>query len=121
MDSELDLNIDQLRDVKVALSERIREGLKADGKEIKALPAYLAPPANDLSGTALVMDTGGTNMRAALVEIDGLSEAHITKGPIKKRLPVRSDRKLTRDEFFEIQAALVSELDPPKGLALIHI
>ena len=38
------LSQEQLEETATILSERIKQGLVRDGQEIKAIPAYLAPP-----------------------------------------------------------------------------
>src|SRR5688500_12578551 len=115
--SPLRLDDARLEEIRAALRERIEVGLARDGTEIKCLPAHLPPPPDGLIGDALVLDTGGTNMRAAMVSIDG-SKAEVVRGPIKKRLPVRDGQQLSREEFFRAQAALVAELAAPKDLPL---
>lgn len=105
---------EDLAEVRAALVARIREGLEADGRQIKALDAHVGPPARDLSGQALVVDIGGTNMRAATVELaDG--GATIVGGPISKRLDLR-ESPASREEFFDAQAALARELGGASGL-----
>ena len=64
-----DLTTEQLRQVVAAYKERIVEGLANSDREIAALPTYLGLPDGSEKGKALVVDTGGTNMRAALVEL----------------------------------------------------
>jgi hexokinase len=114
--SELNLSLDQLEEVRAALRIRIREGLAEDGREIKALPAYLPPPPPALEGRALVMDVGGTNMRAALIELSE-GEARVVSGPRSRRFEARSaDKTLSGEEFFDLQAKLICDLEPPGGL-----
>src|SRR5688572_2145991 len=113
--SPLRLDDARLEEVRTVLRERIELGLAKDGTEIKCLPAHLPPPPDGLEGEAIVLDTGGTNMRAATVAIRGKA-ASIERGPIKKRLPVRDGQQLDRDAFFDAQAALVAELGAAKDL-----
>lgn len=105
----------QLTDVRDQLSEAIEAGLAADGQAVAALPAYLRPPPPNLRGEALVVDTGGTNMRAAWIEFrdDGM---HIKAGPESRLLDVRGDKRIDRAAFFRMQAELVEALSPPRGL-----
>ncbi len=118
MFEELELSKDQKQDIRLALRMRILEGLAAPGKEIKALPAYLPYPDPDLKGTAIVVDAGGTNMRAALVELRGGGEVEVTAGPLKDTIPDGRKVKVTAYEFFSAQARLVEKLSPPSGLPL---
>jgi hexokinase len=60
-----------------ALQKRIGEGLREDGQEIRCLPTYINPRAGISSGKALVLDLGGTNFRATIVEFaDGKAKVH---------------------------------------------
>ncbi len=111
----LSLTTDQLQEIRRALADKITEGLSSDGEEIRALPSYFGAPDRTHSGRALVIDTGGTNMRAAVVEVDK-GRAAVVSGPIKRTLPMREGSTITADEFFAAQAALAKELAPPAGL-----
>lgn len=113
---ELELSLEQLREIAQLLAQRIEEGLREDGKEIGCLPTYLALPSGKQSGRALVVDTGGTNTRAALVNLkahDGKVEA----GPNARKVPDgREGEALSADFFFGTQA---EQADPfPKDTAL---
>ncbi len=106
----------QLRDIRDAMAQAIQAGFSSDGQQVAALPAYLAPPRTDLVGEALVVDTGGTNMRAAWVELGPGDTSRIKAGPIAKRLELRGDKRVDREGFFRMQADLVDALGAPKGL-----
>ncbi len=112
---QLTLSSEQLKDVADALKARIEEGLGAEGQEIKALPSYFHSPDRSVGGSAVVLDTGGTNMRAAVVEL-AAGEGKVTHGPLKKTLPMREGESLSAEEFFRAQAQLVAELGAPPGL-----
>ena len=115
--SDLDLDLDRLEEVRRALVARVAAGLEADGREIRALPAYFPPPPRGLGGEALVMDCGGTNMRAARVSLQPGSPAQVIAGPLQRRLPVREEGgDLDGPAFFDLQASLLAELEPPPGL-----
>lgn len=111
----LNLSLQQLGEIRDALAARIAEGLNAEGKQIRALPSYFGAPQRSVSGEALVIDTGGTNMRAAVVAVaDG--KARVVAGPLKRTLPVRMGEKLSGEEFFAAQASLVTELGAGSSL-----
>lgn len=105
------LNRRQLEEVRSALAERIAEGLKEEGEQIRALLTYLPPPAGPTKGYAVVVDCGGTNMRAALVNI---GSRKIEAGPYEGPILDGRDQPVTSDQFFDAQAALVAKLDPPR-------
>lgn len=113
--SPLHLSRAQLEGVRLRLRDRIEEGLSKNGAEIGALLSYYPPPDRELEGSALVIDTGGTNMRAAVVKLDKGGRSQVTHGPLKKRLTVR-DQAMTAREFFAAQAELAREIGAPKGL-----
>lgn len=116
--SPLSLDSTQLADVAETLEHRIREGLAADGRQIKALPAHLSPPTHAVSGRALVVDAGGTHLRAAVVRVDG-AEATVEAGPQTAELPVRGrGAGLDAEGFWTLQADRVEALAPPAGLPL---
>ena len=102
----LDLNLAQLREVADILTQRISQGLQADDQEIGCLPTYLDLPTGRQSGNALVVDTGGTNTRAALVELLPL-DGHILAGPNSRKVPDgREGAPLSADFFFAAQAEM---------------
>lgn len=107
----------QLADVAGALEHRIREGLAFDGKEIKALPAYLEPPAVGLQGEAVVVDAGGSNVRAAHVRLGGEGD-QVLAGPAGGPLPVRGEDAMSAYDFWHMQAEFVERCRPPAGLPL---
>lgn len=104
----------ELVEIRDTLVRRIREGLATHGAEIKALPAYLGPATPTTEGRAIVLDTGGTNMRAAIVELlEG--RLRILAGPVEGRVPGVTHR-VSRVEFFGAQAELISSLSPETNL-----
>lgn len=105
-----------LQDIRADLRARIAEGLADDGREIRALPAWVGCPPQSLTGRALVVDVGGTNLRAAQVRLTDRG-AVVEKGPVTSRLDARGGAA-TRDDFFGQHAALVAALAPDDGLPL---
>lgn len=114
----LSLSSALLVEVSRTLTARIEAGLRSDGREIKALPSHLGPPDPGTRGAVLAFDTGGTNMRAALIEVDEQG-ARVSKGPVERRVPDGRDGAAVRaEEFFGAHADLAEELgarDLPVG------
>ena len=109
--SGFDLTIEQLQEISETYERRIREGLATSGLEIGALPTYLGLPDGTQTGKALVIDTGGTNMRAATVELKP-RDGEIISGPVTDKVPDGRDGvALSADAFFEAQAALADRVD----------
>ena len=103
------LTENQLVDTADLLTARVEEGLAADGCEIKCLPAWLSRPAPGLTGEALALDAGGTNVRAARLRI-APGAATLLAGPASAPLPTGRDEPIDAPVFFSPQAALVREV-----------
>ena len=115
--SSFKLNHKQLEEIRDTLSDRIKIGLQKDNTEIKAMPAFLPSPPKGLDGEVLVLDTGGTNMRAAVVKINADGTESIVKGPVHDTVPSGRDGKaVSAEEFFGAQAKLAASLEPARGL-----
>ncbi|MBS2036679.1 hypothetical protein JST97_16940 [bacterium] len=111
-----DLSLDQLNDIRIALRERISQGLAGEGAQVACLPAYLSRPDSEKHGEALVVDAGGTNVRAAWVRLSG--KAEILKGPLSGTLPDGRSRPVHAPEFFGYQSDLLRQLGAPEGLPM---
>ena len=108
----LNLTLGQLRDVRDALDRRIRRGLQLHDQEIKALPAYLSRPHDMPKGDAIALDTGGTNMRAARVQLGGKTPYELFGDPVSDNQLLNTARtpgQVTDVRFFEKQAELIVE------------
>lgn len=110
------LNLQQLNDIRQALVERMHQGLAQDGQQVACLLAYLAPPRVGLRGRALVVDAGGTNVRAALVEL--AEKPEVVRGPLSDTLPDGRSSPVNSAEFFRFQADMVWKLETPLDLPL---
>jgi hexokinase len=109
--NELRPTFDAIRACRALFRARIAEGLKESQQEIKALPAFLSPPRRGTSGEALVVDIGGTNCRAALVQCDASGGQKVVAGPVGATLPVRDGGRLeSAAAFFDFQAALAAQV-----------
>ncbi len=114
---DIALDLPRLTAVRDALTARIEEGLAHDGRQIRALPAFLRPPRSGAAGRVLALDAGGTNLRAAVVELAADGSGHITSGPVQATIPDGRDGARTdRAAFFAAHVALVRQLDGARGL-----
>jgi hexokinase len=108
----LELSHERLARVRDRLAQSIRAGLAKPGQEIKALPAYLRRPKPGISGRAVVLDVGGSKMRAAAVEMTN-GEARLLGPIVENEMMQRAAREeVSRDEFFAAQAELVLRAYP---------
>jgi hexokinase len=115
--TNFELSIQQLQEIVALYRDKIAEGLKADRQQIGCLPTYLGLPSGQQSGRALVVDTGGTNMRAALINLKP-ADGEILSGPVAKRVPDGRDGvPLEADQFFDAQAKLAEDLVGLEGEA----
>ncbi|MFH1038257.1 MAG: hypothetical protein V1789_06265 [PVC group bacterium] len=105
----------ELEDIRATLAERIREGLKKEEGEIGALPTYLAPPGAGGGGEALVIDIGGTNIRAAGIRMTGSGTVVISPEPATTPLVSEWDSAAS---FFDRQAELALFLGPASNLPI---
>lgn len=109
--TRFELSLDQLHDIASALKVKVAEGLRADGSEIACLPTHLGLPSGQEQGEALVVDTGGTNTRAARVILCS-SGGTIVAGPCAQKVPDGREKPLSRDSFFNAQASMAASLGP---------
>ncbi|MGE5395190.1 MAG: hexokinase family protein [Candidatus Saccharibacteria bacterium] len=110
MQNPFELSNEQLIEIAGNLKQKIETGLEHDGTEIKCLPTYIHPKKDGISGTATVFDLGGTNFRAAIVnigekpQIEGLEEKDITE---------MKAQQFTQKDLFNSQAEVIKQLDLP--------
>lgn len=103
------LTDNQLIDTADLLAVRVQEGLAMDGGEIRCLPAWLARPGVALSGDALALDAGGTNVRAARLRLAAGAVSFLS-GPSEGALPTGREAPIDAAVFFDAQAARVREV-----------
>ncbi len=104
------LKTKQLKEIALSLQTKVERGLSEKDTEIQCLPTFINPNTNINKGKALVLDLGGTNYRAALVDfVDGKPEIHPENG-WKKDLSVMKTPGFTREQLFKEIADLISEL-----------
>lgn len=106
----------RLIDIARCFCDKTGEGMLENNRDIKCLPAYI-PVRRSVSGKALVLDVGGTRMRAAVVSVDGRN-FRVEKGPLEETLPLKRGEPLARQVFLNAQADLIANLDPGPGLPL---
>ena len=67
---DFELSQAQLLEIAQVLKSKILEGLHASAQEIAGLPTYVPGDASPQHGQALIVDFGGTNVRAAVVSLE---------------------------------------------------
>ena len=112
-----ELRKEQLLDIARVLADRVREGLSHDDRELACLPSYIPLKQVPQKGQALVMDFGGTNVRAALVALEE-GQLRIERGPVAQAIPLKRGEVLDRESFLSNFGDLIASLEPPQDLPL---
>ncbi|MDR2916999.1 MAG: hexokinase [Tannerella sp.] len=100
----------ELKTIADNLQEKIEFGLKKDGTEILAIPTYINPKEEMEDGRVLALDWGGTNFRAAIVELAKGREPVIVEAK-KKLLSAKETIGFSRNDLLEEMADLISSLE----------
>ncbi len=109
------LSLTALADIARDFEDRVGEGLALDGWEIKGLITYaMASPTPERE--ALVLDIGGTSVRAAWVKVG--PETRVLAQPLVTDLPIERGVPLPKAEFLGAQTDLLRRLGAPDGLPL---
>lgn len=112
--SEFALSHDQLRQIASYIEQEISRGLEQPQQRIKALPAYVAPPKTPPIGDVVVLDVGGSNVRAAHVRmaadaVEFINEPHANRTLMREALHVGA---VDAPTFFQQQADLLTQVCP---------
>ena len=103
-----ELTTEELKEIANNLQKKIEEGVEKDGMEISCIPTLITPKNDIKEGKALVLDWGGTNFRAAIVEFKN------GKGTIleikKKLLSSKETAGFKQEDLFREMALLIGEL-----------
>lgn len=107
-----ELTTDELKKIADALQRKIEEGLEKDGMEISCIPTHIVPKNEILDGKVLVLDWGGTNFRAAIVEFTGGKPKIIETLPKDKKYPLSAKETVGFDQnkLHEKMAGWIGEL-----------
>ncbi len=119
MPHELNFNLDtkQLLEIACQLEQQIQEGMSKDNQEIRCLITHIPVSHLPKQGKALVLDFGGTNMRAAVVILkDG--KIQFKTPPSMDALPIKRGVTMDRESFLKFQAHIISLAQPDEGLPL---
>ena len=107
-----DLSTSELKNIAKKLQEKIEEGLEKDGMEISCIPTHIIPKKEINDGKVLVLDWGGTNFRAAIVEFkDGKATIIETLSKNKKYpLSAKETDGFDQSNLHEKMAGWIGEL-----------
>jgi len=111
--SEFKLKIAQLKQIALDLEDKIENGLKNDNTEVKSIPTYIHPLSCGAEGQAVVLDWGGTNYRAAVINFTG-GVANITpKKAGGKDLSATTTKGFSQEDLLAKQSEFVNEIELP--------
>lgn len=103
----------QLKQIAHDLEDKIVNGLQNDNTEIKSIPTYIHPLSCGAEGQAVVLDWGGTNYRAAVINFAG-GVANITpKKAGGKDLSATTTKGFSQADLLEKQSEFVNEIELP--------
>ena len=107
-----ELTTEELKKIADALQKKIEEGLEKDGMEISCIPTHIVPKKSIAEGKILVLDWGGTNFRAAIVEFkNGKATIIETLSKEKKyTLSAKETVGFTQNKLNEKMASWICEL-----------
>ncbi len=109
----LNLKTAQLKEIALDLEEKIKIGLQNDNTEIKAIPTFIHPLSCSAEGQAIVVDWGGTNYRAGVINFAG-GVAKITPKKLGSQdLSAASTKGFSQNDLLAKQAAFVEEIELP--------
>lgn len=108
----------QLKEIAQSLQRKIEDGLSEDNTEIQCIPTFITPKTTAVKGKAVVLDLGGTNYRAAVVEFSAKKTAIHPENGWKKDLSVMKTPGFTQKALLKEQADLISELKKDKPMPI---
>ena len=107
-----ELTTDELKNIANNLQKKIEEGLEKDGMEISCIPTHIVPKKEINDGKVLVLDWGGTNFRAAIVEFKNGKATIIETLSKDKKYPLSAKETVGFDQnkLHEKMAGWIGEL-----------
>jgi len=105
-----ELTNEELKKIADNLQEKIEVGLKKDGTEILCIPTYISPKEEIEDGRVLSLDWGGTNFRAAIVELAKGKDPVIIETK-KKLLSAEKAVGFSQKDLLEEMATLIGSLE----------
>ncbi len=111
--SEFKLKPSQLKHIALDLEDKIENGLKNDNTEIKSIPTYIHPLSCGAEGQAVVLDWGGTNYRAAVINFAGGVANISPKKAGSIDLSATTTKGFSQEDLIAKQCEFVNEIELP--------
>jgi hexokinase len=112
--NEFRLKTSQLKEIALNLEDKINNGLKSDNTEVKSIPTYIHPLSCGAEGQAVVLDWGGTNYRAAVINFAGGIANISPKKAGGRDLSATTTKGFSQEDLLAKQSEFVNEIDLPE-------
>ena len=112
--NEFRIKTSQLKEIALNLEDKINNGLKNDNTEVKSIPTYIHPLSCGAEGQAVVLDWGGTNYRAAVINFSGGIANISPKKAGGRDLSATTTKGFTQEDLLAKQSEFVNEIELPE-------
>ncbi|GAB6154674.1 hexokinase [Desulfosporosinus burensis] len=115
LENELSISQNMILTIASRFQEHMEQGLIGLGSSLKMFPSFLQAPSGYEAGTFLALDFGGSNARAAVVELNGAGdflELHKLSRPLSDPASGHDYRaaSVTAEELFDFLAEIIHEV-----------
>lgn len=110
---EFKLKTTQLKQIALDLEDKIEIGLNNDNTEIKTIPTYIHPLSCGAEGQAVVLDWGGTNYRAAVINFAGGVAKITPKKAGSQDLSATTTKGFALEDLLAKQSEFVNDIELP--------
>ena len=110
---EFKLKTSQLKQIALDLEDKIEIGLNNDNTEIKTIPTYIHPLSCGAEGQAVVLDWGGTNYRAAVINFAGGVAKITPKKAGTQDLSATTTKGFALEDLLAKQSEFVNDIELP--------
>jgi hexokinase len=111
--NEFKLKTSQLKEIAQNLGGKINNGLVKDNTEVKSIPTYIHPLSSGAQGQAVVLDWGGTNYRAAVIDFEkGKATISPNKG-VGREISANTSKGFALNDLLAMQSEFVNEIEIP--------
>jgi len=113
----LALSTTQLSEIALDFEKKVGDGLANQHRQIKCLPTYISLRKQPKKGRAFVLDLGGSNLRAGVVDLENGKGDLILRSP-KIKMPWQRNTPFDREHYLDLQATALAELNCNEKLPL---
>lgn len=115
LENELSISQNTILTIASSFRDHMKQGLSGRVSSLKMFPSYLQAPSGHEVGTFLAFDFGGSNARAAVVELKGVGdflELHRLSQPLSDPVSGSDYRAatVTAEELFDYLAGIIQKV-----------